>query len=121
DPITMNVTSMVGAARASGATPVLVNFSIKVDHPTHEDSYYSGMDQTRREQIRARWRKAEALINGAVSNVAGSHSVPLIPYHTFQPEPPGEFFDHCHLNEAGLRQQAEFFGDFLIEKGLLKK
>ncbi|MDH5510093.1 MAG: SGNH/GDSL hydrolase family protein [Nitrospinota bacterium] len=121
DPITMNVTNMVGAARENGAVPVLVNFSIKVDHPTHEDSYFNGMDQQRREEIRARWRKAEALINGAVSKVAAARSVPLIPFHTFQPEPPGEFFDQCHLNEAGLRQQAEFFGDFLIEKGLLKK
>lgn len=121
EAISINATSMVGAARASGATPVLVNFSIKVDHPTHEDSYYSGMDQKRRDEIRSRWRKAEALINDAISNVASAQAVPLIPFHTFKPEPPGEFFDHCHLNESGLRQQAELFGDFLIEQGLLKK
>jgi len=117
----VNTVNMVAAVRAHGASPVLVDFNIQVDHPFNDDHLYAGASAEEKEKMKARWKLGSDLASGAIRRAAKTTGAPLIPYSGFKPVPPGEYFDFCHLNPEGARQMAAYFGDFIIEHGLLKK
>lgn len=121
DAFYMNTLTMVSAVKAIGAIPVLVDFEIQVDHPFNMDQFFRGESEKRINEIKARWKKAESLINQAIHKVAEKTNTPVIPNSGFKPIPPGEYVDFCHLEDEGSKQRAAFFGDFLISQNILIK
>ena len=114
-----NLVSMVAISRSIGAEPVLMTFKQKLNHPNSILNNCKLADKALEASARERWRLAQDKCIAVIDSVAKTSETVFIPFHKFEASDEQKWTDHCHLDEQGLLEKAQFVGDRIIESGIL--
>lgn len=103
--ITRNLQSIVGIARAHGASVLLATWA----HSPHKGDYAAT----------PHYQRGFVEQNQAVTALANSLAVPCFEFASIMPTTPELWRDGRHVNALGARLQAQLFAQYLIENNLL--
>lgn len=113
-----NLVTLAAICRAHGATPLFITFNAPKGRSWHLLPEIKN-DKALLDHVETRARWAIDHNNDIMASVAGELSISMIPFHAWSPSREEYWVDHCHLNDAGCREKAEYIGSWLIQNGPL--
>jgi len=113
-----NLENMIGIAQVHDIDVVGVTFNMR---PDKLNSYVPQVDNdpALKERVTERLMFGVDTLNETIETVFSEFSYPVIDFASFEPSHSEDWLDLCHLNKEGSDEKARFFGNQLIELGVL--
>jgi len=111
-----NLRTLVAIARAHHSRVIFATFRA---FPEKADRLIPELKGVQRERILKRLHWALDHNNAVMRDIGTELDVACIPFDQWNPSDPSCWLDQCHLDARGEIEKAEYFGQFLIDAGLL--